>query len=109
MLKVFYPKLHCTLYFAGAQASGANLHPSGGAVNNSPDPLQVRTPGPLGTDVRVTDLDSTSNTFTAYSTNLGHVQTSFAPESALKARINHRGEKSLLYSIKYIKKWQEIS
>jgi hypothetical protein len=59
------PGLNGALDLAAPQTTGAHQNPFGAAVNNGSDALQVRQPGPLGADVRVTHLHPHRNTLAA--------------------------------------------
>src|SRR5688572_16963145 len=46
---------HRLLDLAGLEAAGADVHPLRGAVDDRPDPLDVRVPPPVGAHVRMAD------------------------------------------------------
>ena len=48
----------CTLYLAGAQASGANIDVAGRTLHDRLDALDIGLPCTIGTTVRVRDLDT---------------------------------------------------
>ena len=48
----------CTLYLAGAQASGANIDVAGRTLHDRLDALDIGLPCTVGTTVRVRDLDT---------------------------------------------------
>jgi hypothetical protein len=49
------------LNFTGTEASGADIHMSGGAIHNCLDTLHVGLPGTIGTTVRVGNLNAEGN------------------------------------------------
>ena len=55
----------CTLYLAGAQASGANIDVAGRTLHDRLDALDIGLPCTVGTTVRVRDLNTKSNALAA--------------------------------------------
>jgi hypothetical protein len=63
-LETFVARL-CTLYFAGAQASGANVYMTGRTLHNRLYTLYVRLPCSVRASVGVRNLDTEGNTLSA--------------------------------------------
>ena len=64
--------LHVALHLTGAQAAGANIQGSGGAINDSADALDVGSPGTLGLADGVADAVAVHSRLSADLTELSH-------------------------------------
>ena len=53
--------LNCTLNLIGTEASGTSVHMARSTVNNGLDTLYIGLPSPIGTSVRVGNLDTKGN------------------------------------------------
>ena len=62
---VITQRLLCTFYFAGAQASGANVHMTRSSLHNRFYTLYVRLPCSVRASVRVRNLNTEGNTLSA--------------------------------------------